>query len=212
MICDNLNNPTSTPTSQTDCPSGTTFDSVGKQCVVCTRLDNGKTECHSAGAYDAKSNFTQGSIDTDASKTDVLSKAATTNYSDWLTDPTTSSDLRGSGGGSSFLGSHYIDGSTKLITESDADKPYDTIEDDYDDLTNERNFSYDDDEEEDSTEEAYIKLTNNRKTAKELIESAKKRAAYRNSKMYGRYMERPSDMDYDDYVDDDYAEGFAARL
>lgn len=207
MICSNLSNPTFEPKSQTDCPSGTTFDSVGKQCQVCTILPNGKTECRSQGAYDVKPTFVQGSINPDTVKTDVLTDAAEIDYPDWVDDPKTSSDLRGTGGNSSFLGTHYIDGSTKLITESDADKPYDTLEDDYNDITSERNlyYDYDDYDDEDTTEEAYNKLKNTRKTAQELIEDARRRAIFREYKMYGRHMERPSEMEYDDYdLYDDY--------
>ena len=234
MICDNLNNPTFTPTTQADCPSGTTFDSVGKRCQVCTTLENGKIECRSPGTYDVKPTFVQGSINTESVKTDVLTKPAEIDYADWMDDPTTSSDLRGSGGSSSFLGSHYIDGTTKLITESDADKRYDSLEDDYSkltsgrktsyeddydydfeddyDLTDERDFIYDYDEDEDTTDEAFIKLTNNRKTAAELAESARRRKAYRDYMIYSRYMERPSDMSYNNFEDDYDTEGFAAKL
>ena len=204
------------PTSQADCPSGTTFDSVGKQCQVCTTLPNGTTQCRSQGAYDVKPTFVQGSIDADTVKTDVLTDSADIDYADWVDDPTTSFDLKGTGGSSSFLGSHYIDGSTKLTSESDADKRYNSLEDDYDDVTKEHNFNYDDYDDEDTSEEAYNKLRNTRKTAQELIEDARRRAIYREYKMYGRHMERPSDMDYDDdyvdYYDDGETEGFASRL
>lgn len=218
MICANLNSAGTTfsPTSQADCPKGTTFDSIAKQCQVCTTLPNGTTQCRSQGAYDMKPTFVQGSIDADTVNTDVLSKPGEIDYPDWIDDPKTSSSIIGSGGGSSFLGSHYINGSTKLTSESDADKRYNSLDDDYDDLTKERNFSYDDDDEEDTSEEAYTKLTNNRKTVQQLIEAAKKRAAYNEYRVRGRYMERPSHMEYKDddvdYYDDDETEGFASRL
>lgn len=181
------------PTSQADCPNGTTFDPVRKYCAVCTKLPDGTTQCRSQGAYDVKPTFVQGSINPDTVRTDVLRDPAEIDYPDWIDDPRTSSDLIGSEDSSSFLDSHYIDGSTRLITESDADKSYDTLEDDYEDLTKERNFTYDDDYE-DSTEEAYNKLKNNRKTSQELIDDVKKRAAYKNYMIYGRYMERPSEI------------------
>uniref|UniRef100_A0A6C0ANS6 Uncharacterized protein n=1 Tax=viral metagenome TaxID=1070528 RepID=A0A6C0ANS6_9ZZZZ len=201
------------PTSQADCPNGTTFDSTAKQCLVCTTLENGKTECHSAGAYDAKPNFTQGSIDKDTVKTDVLKNPATTVYSDWATDSKTNSYITHPGADSSFLDSQYRDNNIKSISESDGDKPYDTIEVDYDNLINERNFSYDYDDD-DTSEEAYSKLKNNRFSAQELIDLARKRAAYRDSRIYGRYMERPSEISYydNDLNDYDDTEGFAARL
>lgn len=208
MICANLSNPTFTPTSQADCPSGTTFDTVGKRCNVCTTLPDGTTQCRSQGAYDIKPTFVQGSINPETVRTDVLTNPGEIDYADWMDDPTTSSDLRGSGGNSSFLRTHYIDGSTKLIKESDADKPYDTLEDDYNDATDERNYS--DDDEEYITERTYNRLVNNRKTPQELIESARRRA-----KIYDRYTERPSDMDYDEYdvyYYDEDTEGFATRL
>ena len=225
MICDNLSNPTFTPKSQTDCPNGTTFDEVGKQCNICTKMPNGTTECRSPGTYDVKPTFVQGSINTESVKTDVLTKPAEIDYADWVDDPTTSSDLRGSGGSSSFLGSHYLDGTANLITESDADKPYDSLEDDYsnlrrgrksgyiddydyyeDDYDNDYDYDYFDDD--DTTDEAYIKLTNNRKTADELREAARRRKAYRDYMIYSRYIERPSDMAYNNYED----EGFAGTL
>lgn len=217
MICANLNSAGTTvsPTSQADCPKGTTFDSIAKQCLFCTTLSNGKTECRSAGTYDVKPTFVQGSINPDTVKTDVLSKPGLIDYPNWVDDPKTSSDLLPSGGSSSFLGNHYINGSTKLITESDRDVPYTILENDYENLINERNFNYEDDEDY-TTEEAYNKLKNNRMTAQELIDSAAMKAGYRNSEVYGRYMENPSDMKYYDKNKDVYdcyeAEGFAPRL
>jgi len=203
------------PTSQADCPKGTTFDSVAKQCLFCTTLSNGKTECRSAGTYDIKPTFVQGSINPDTVKTDVLSKPGLIDYPDWVDDPKTSSDLLPSGASSSFLGNHYIDGSTKLITESDRDAPYTILENDYENLINERNFSYEDDEDE-TTEEAYKKLKNNRMTSQELIDSAGMKTGNRTSEVYSRYMENPSDMKYYDKNKDVYdcyeADGFAPRL
>ena len=159
------------PTSQADCPSGTTFDTTAKQCLVCTMLPNGTSQCHSAGSYDAGKPDPKynGSIDKDTVKTDVLTDAATTHYSDWVNDSSTSSDIRGSGGG----------------------KLYGT----------------------------YSESKNNSMSIQDLINS-KMQSDTNNSKIYNRYMERPSDMSYDDDVeyedededDDDEAEGFASRL
>ena len=203
------------PTSQADCPNGTTFDPVRKYCSVCTKLPDGTTQCRSQGAYDVKPTFVQGSINPDTVKTDVLVNPANIDYPDWVDDPTTNSDLLRPGASSSFLSSHYLGGPTKLITESDGDKPYDTLEDDYSNLIDERNFTYDYDDDE-TNEEAYNKLRNSRKTVNELIDDARERAAYKHYMIYGRYMDRPSDMDYNDdgveYYYDDEAEGFASRL
>jgi len=241
MICDNLTLSTFTPKSQEDCPSGTTFDKIGKTCNVCTKLPNGTTECRSQGAYDVNSSFVQGSINPETVRTDILTTPGEIDYRDWVDDPKTSYDLRGSGDSSSFLGSQYIDTPAKLITESVSNKGYDTLEDDYNnllsrrkisytdnyegdyeddyqdnyDLTSERNITYDFNNDENSPEEAYIKLKNNRKTVQELINDVKKPAEYRKSKVYGRYTERPCEMLYANNADpcnDDCSEGFAARL
>jgi hypothetical protein len=196
------------PTSQADCPTGTTFDATSKRCLVCTKLGDGTTQCHSAGSYDAGTPDPKyhGSIDRETLKTDVLSRGAMIDYPDWVDDRATSSDIRGSGGESSFLKSHYT-GNRKTISESDVDDTKDDLEDYYKETINERNV---DDLDED--EDKYSEYKNKRKSIQDLINS-KRYYNHNNSKIYDRFMERPSDMSYDDYEDeDDEAEGFASRL
>jgi len=221
MICANLSNPTFTPTSQADCPSGTTFDEVGKKCQVCTTLSNGTVECRSPGTYDTQPTFVQGSINAETARTDIRTTPGEIDYADWMDDPRTSSDLRGSGGSSSFLGSHYLAGTNNLITESDADKPYDSLEDDYSKLRSGGGFNYEDDydyydeDEDEDYDEAYTDLTSNRK-AGELKESSIKEKTYRDYMIYSRYMERPSEMSYNknegDYNTDEFSTTLAERL
>lgn len=75
------------PLSQSDCPRKTTFIKGSRAsdnyCGVCVTLDNGKTECHTAGNYDT-TNFKSGSIDSTYSDSDVLDTKARGSYLDDL--------------------------------------------------------------------------------------------------------------------------------
>jgi len=210
MIClrTSSESTTFTPTSQSDCPTGTTFNPTSKSCQVCTKLPNGTTECRSGGAYDnAKPDRNyQGSIDTDTVKTDVLTEAGKIKYSDWVDDYDTSSDIRGSGGESSFLDTHYT--GRNRISENNVDEPKDDLEDYYKETINERN-----NDDLDDVEDKYSEYKNKRKSIQDLINS-RRRSDKNNSWLYDRYMERPSDMEYDEDYDeyyDDETEGFASR-
>ena len=213
MLCvrTNFESTTFTPSSQADCPSGTTFNSTSKSCQVCTTLPNGTTECRSGGAYDnAKPDRNyQGSINTETVKTDVLTEAGKIDYSDWVDDYDTSSDIRGSGGESSFLNTHYT--GRNRISENNVDDPIDELEDYYKETINERNS----DDGLDELEDQYGEYKSSRKSIQDLI-NARKRSDKNNSWLYDRYMERPSDMEYDDYYDDEYyyddeTEGFVTE-
>lgn len=199
------------PKSQDDCPKGTTFNATSKSCQVCTRLPNGTTECRSGGAYDyaAPDPKYHGSINEETVKTDVLTEAGKIDYSDWADDYATSSDIRGSGGESSFLNTHYT--GRNRISENNVDDPKDDLEDYYRETINERNS----DDGLDELEDEYGEYKSSRKSIQALI-NARKRSDKNNSWLYDRYMERPSDMEYDDYYDDEYyyddeTEGFASR-
>jgi hypothetical protein len=199
------------PASQADCPTGTTYDGTAKQCLVCTKLGDGTTQCRSGGAYDAGKPDPKyhGSINEETVKTDVLTSGRTINYADWLKDPKTNTDLTGSGGDLTFFNSTMLTDAVDLSPTSEDDVKdkgissgktnlwNDSVDKYYEDLAKGRIFTYDNDSE---TNQLYTKGKNDRKTAKELIDDT----GDNNSKIYNRFMERPSEMSYDEDEDVDY--------
>jgi len=208
------------PTKQSDCPSGTTFDETGKQCVVCTRLPNGITECRSAGNY-SPSPFKQGSINEETEKTDVRDTAASITYSDWVTDSKTGGDLMSSGGQSSFLGTHRSSsGRFSTIDEEDKSDVYDDVEADYADMFKSRKYDfknarsygddddYEDEEDEDDYEDdeddeyfdeeeddeiAYKKFLERRRKYRKLLASKDNFEDYKKNRVYKRQFTLPKD-------------------
>jgi len=206
------------PTKQSDCPTGTTFDEVGKQCVVCTKLPNGKTECRSAGNY-STSPFKQGSINEETAKTDVRDTAASITYSNWVNDSKTGGDLMSSGGESSFLNTHRSSsGRFATIDKEDKSDIYDNVEADYADMFKSRKYDFknargygDEDEEdyeedyeeedeedeyfdeEDDDEVAFKKFLERRRKYRKLLASKDNFEDYKKNRVYKRQFTHAKD-------------------